>query len=88
MNHKGQFTRIQCRVVRSDRCNELLLPQGAPVCIRMKSVFKILVTVFFNLPQRPNGGAWKDASLEKLGVFCEERRGVCDWLPSVTLPER
>ncbi|KAF7694800.1 growth arrest and DNA-damage-inducible, gamma a [Silurus meridionalis] len=40
------------------------------------------------LVTRPSEAAWKDAGLEKLGVFCEERRSVCEWVPTVTLPER
>ncbi|XP_060786619.1 growth arrest and DNA-damage-inducible, gamma a [Neoarius graeffei] len=36
----------------------------------------------------PSEAAWKDSSLEKLSVFCEERRSVCEWVPTVTLPER
>ncbi|XP_017322434.1 growth arrest and DNA-damage-inducible, gamma a [Ictalurus punctatus] len=40
------------------------------------------------LVTRPSEVAWKDAGLEKLGVFCEERRSVCEWVPTVTLPER
>ncbi|XP_062855662.1 growth arrest and DNA-damage-inducible, gamma a [Trichomycterus rosablanca] len=40
------------------------------------------------LVTRPNDGSWKDSSLEKLGVYCEERRSACEWVPTVTLPER
>ncbi|KAM9474848.1 growth arrest and DNA-damage-inducible, gamma a isoform 1-T3 [Clarias gariepinus] len=40
------------------------------------------------LVTRPGEAAWKDDGLEKLGAFCEERRSVCDWFPTVTLPER
>ncbi|KAI5624094.1 growth arrest and DNA damage-inducible protein GADD45 gamma [Silurus asotus] len=40
------------------------------------------------LTRRPSEAAWKDAGLEKLSVFCEERRSVCEWVPTVTLPER
>lgn len=38
-------------------------------------------------PQNPHEDAWKDPALEKLSLFCEESRGVNDWVPSVTLPE-
>ncbi|XP_027026874.1 growth arrest and DNA-damage-inducible, gamma a [Tachysurus fulvidraco] len=40
------------------------------------------------LVRRPSEAAWKDTGLEKLTVFCEERRSVCEWVPTVTLPER
>ncbi|MCJ8735478.1 hypothetical protein PDJAM_G00247650 [Pangasius djambal] len=40
------------------------------------------------LVTRRSEAAWKDAGLEKLSVFCEERRSVCEWVPTVTLPER
>ncbi|KAG7331926.1 hypothetical protein KOW79_003760 [Hemibagrus wyckioides] len=40
------------------------------------------------LVTRPSEAAWKDTGLEKLAVFCEERRSVCEWVPTVTLPER
>ncbi|TUW67485.1 Growth arrest and DNA damage-inducible protein GADD45 gamma [Bagarius yarrelli] len=39
------------------------------------------------LVTRPSEAAWKDAALAKLAMFCEECRGVCEWVPEVTLPE-
>ncbi|CAK6434164.1 unnamed protein product [Pipistrellus nathusii] len=39
------------------------------------------------LISNPHEDAWKDPALEKLSLFCEESRGVNDWVPSVTLPE-
>ncbi|NWT49356.1 GA45G protein, partial [Chroicocephalus maculipennis] len=35
----------------------------------------------------PNEDGWKDPDLEKLNYFCEERRNVNDWVPTITLPE-
>ncbi|NXC30070.1 GA45G protein, partial [Campylorhamphus procurvoides] len=35
----------------------------------------------------PNEEGWKDPALEKLNLFCEERRNVNDWVPTVTFPE-
>ncbi|KAF1622274.1 UNVERIFIED_CONTAM: Growth arrest and DNA damage-inducible protein GADD45 gamma, partial [Eudyptes pachyrhynchus] len=35
----------------------------------------------------PNKDGWKDPGLEKLNKFCEERRNVNDWVPTITLPE-
>ncbi|NXP04761.1 GA45G protein, partial [Thinocorus orbignyianus] len=34
-----------------------------------------------------NEDGWKDQALEKLNSFCEERRNVNDWVPTITLPE-
>lgn len=36
----------------------------------------------------PSANPWKHASLDTLGLFCEERRSVYDWVPAITLPER
>ncbi|XP_076005651.1 growth arrest and DNA-damage-inducible, gamma a [Genypterus blacodes] len=36
----------------------------------------------------PSADPWKDPSLDKLGLFCEESRSVYDWVPAITLPER
>ncbi|CAL8249249.1 unnamed protein product [Merluccius merluccius] len=36
----------------------------------------------------PSANPWKDPSLDKLGLFCEERRSMYDWVPTITLPER
>lgn len=38
--------------------------------------------------QSPSANPWKDPALDKLSVFCEERRSVYDWVPTITLPER
>ncbi|XP_063043652.1 growth arrest and DNA-damage-inducible, gamma a [Engraulis encrasicolus] len=35
-----------------------------------------------------NVDSMKDPALDKLRVFCEERRGAYDWVPTITLPER
>ncbi|XP_042311097.1 growth arrest and DNA damage-inducible protein GADD45 gamma isoform X2 [Sceloporus undulatus] len=35
----------------------------------------------------PTEDAWKDPSLDKLNLFCEESRNVNDWVPNITLPE-
>lgn len=35
----------------------------------------------------PTDGGWEDPSLEKLHLFCEERRSVNDWVPEIILPE-
>uniref|UniRef100_A0A8C5GWA9 Growth arrest and DNA damage-inducible protein GADD45 gamma-like n=1 Tax=Gouania willdenowi TaxID=441366 RepID=A0A8C5GWA9_GOUWI len=34
----------------------------------------------------PSEGSWDEPALEKLHVFCEERRRQNDWLPEVSLP--
>ncbi|KAF1674525.1 Growth arrest and DNA damage-inducible protein GADD45 gamma, partial [Pygoscelis papua] len=39
------------------------------------------------LVTNPNKDGWKDPDLEKLNYFCEERRNVNDWVPTITLPE-
>ncbi|KAG7498991.1 growth arrest and DNA damage-inducible protein GADD45 gamma-like [Solea senegalensis] len=36
----------------------------------------------------PAEGSWEDPALEKLHVFCEESRGLNDWLPEISLPGR
>ncbi|CDQ62461.1 growth arrest and DNA damage-inducible protein GADD45 gamma-like [Oncorhynchus mykiss] len=33
-------------------------------------------------------GSWEDPALEKLHLFCEESRGLNDWVPEITLPKR
>ncbi|NXA57472.1 GA45G protein, partial [Nothocercus julius] len=35
----------------------------------------------------PNEDGWKYPALEKLSLFCEERRNVNDWVPTIALPE-
>lgn len=47
------------------------------------------VSFFFLVSlQSPSANPWKDPALDKLSGFCEERRSVYDWVPTVTLPER
>ncbi|XP_076145891.1 growth arrest and DNA-damage-inducible, gamma a [Alosa pseudoharengus] len=36
----------------------------------------------------PNVDSWKDPALDKLRLFCEESRGMYEWVPTITLPER
>ncbi|XP_056146845.1 growth arrest and DNA-damage-inducible, gamma b, tandem duplicate 1 [Lampris incognitus] len=36
----------------------------------------------------PADGSWEDPALEKLHLFCEECRGLNDWVPEITLPKR
>ncbi|CAL1569074.1 unnamed protein product [Knipowitschia caucasica] len=36
----------------------------------------------------PCEGAWDEPSVEKLRMFCEERRALNDWVPEISLPER
>ncbi|XP_062410337.1 growth arrest and DNA-damage-inducible, gamma b, tandem duplicate 1 [Sardina pilchardus] len=36
----------------------------------------------------PAEGSWEDPALDKLHLFCEESRGINDWVPEITLPER
>ncbi|CAL8276424.1 unnamed protein product [Merluccius merluccius] len=36
----------------------------------------------------PTDGSWEDPALEKLHLFCQESRGLNDWLPEITLSER
>lgn len=38
--------------------------------------------------QSPSANPWKNPSLDKLSLFCEESRSVYDWVPTITLPER
>lgn len=38
--------------------------------------------------QSPSANPWKNPALDKLSLFCEESRSVCDWVPTITLPER
>lgn len=38
--------------------------------------------------QSPDVDSWKDPALDKLRLFCEESRGVYDWVPTIVLPER
>eukprot|EP00063_Salmo_salar_P009510 XP_013984345.1 PREDICTED: growth arrest and DNA damage-inducible protein GADD45 gamma-like [Salmo salar] len=33
-------------------------------------------------------GSWEDPALEKLHLFCEESRGLNDWVPEITIPKR
>ncbi|XP_036385149.1 growth arrest and DNA damage-inducible protein GADD45 gamma-like [Megalops cyprinoides] len=40
------------------------------------------------LVTNPASGWRQDPALAQLSVFCEERRGVCDWVPVVPLPDR
>lgn len=42
----------------------------------------------FFILQSPSANPWKDPSLDKLSLFCEESRSVYDWVPTITLPER
>ncbi|MFT7811815.1 growth arrest and DNA damage-inducible protein GADD45 gamma-like [Arapaima gigas] len=36
----------------------------------------------------PAEGAWEDPALEKLHLFCEQRRSANEWVPEISLPER
>lgn len=42
----------------------------------------------FVCQQNPVDGSWEDAALEKLHLFCEESRGLNDWVPEITIPKR
>lgn len=38
--------------------------------------------------QNSADGSWEDPALEKLHLFCEESRGLNDWVPEITIPKR
>uniref|UniRef100_A0AAZ1WV34 Ribosomal protein L7Ae/L30e/S12e/Gadd45 domain-containing protein n=1 Tax=Oreochromis aureus TaxID=47969 RepID=A0AAZ1WV34_OREAU len=82
------FTLIQAfcfdndiNVVRVNDIDRLADLVGADETGEPKDAHCILVT-------SPSANPWKDPALDKLSVFCEERRSVYDWVPTITLPER
>ncbi|KAJ8347255.1 hypothetical protein SKAU_G00286560 [Synaphobranchus kaupii] len=40
------------------------------------------------ITQNPEEGSWQNAALEKLHLFCAEKRSISEWLPAVSLPKR
>ncbi|KAM6931189.1 growth arrest and DNA-damage-inducible, gamma a [Xenentodon cancila] len=82
------FTLIQAfcfdndiNVVRVNDIERLADLVGADETGEPKDAHCILVT-------SPSANPWKDPALDKLSVFCEERRSAYDWVPTITLPER
>lgn len=82
------FTLIQAfcfdndiNVVRVNDIDRLADLVGADESGEPKDMHCILVT-------SPSANPWKHSSLDQLGLFCEERRSVYDWVPAITLPER
>ncbi|XP_028314498.1 growth arrest and DNA-damage-inducible, gamma a [Gouania willdenowi] len=84
------FTLIQAFCFENDinvmRVNDIerlaeLVCASEPDATASKDAHCILVT-------SPSANPWKDPSLDKLSSFCEERRSVYDWVPTITLPER
>uniref|UniRef100_A0A3B3HQ36 Growth arrest and DNA damage-inducible protein GADD45 gamma n=1 Tax=Oryzias latipes TaxID=8090 RepID=A0A3B3HQ36_ORYLA len=82
------FTLIQAfcfdndiNVVRVNDIERLADLVGADETGEPKDVHCILVT-------SPSANPWKDPSLDKLSLFCEESRNAYDWVPTITLPER
>ncbi|RVE68066.1 hypothetical protein OJAV_G00087960 [Oryzias javanicus] len=82
------FTLIQAfcfdndiNVVRVNDIERLADLVGADETGDSKDAHCILVT-------SPSANPWKDPSLDKLGLFCEESRNAYDWVPTITLPER
>ncbi|XP_061756236.1 growth arrest and DNA-damage-inducible, gamma a [Nerophis ophidion] len=82
------FTLIQAfcfdndiNVVRVNDIERLAALVGADEGGEPKDAHCILVT-------SPSATPWKDPALDKLSLFCEQSRSVCDWVPTITLPER
>ncbi|XP_066567484.1 growth arrest and DNA damage-inducible protein GADD45 gamma [Amia ocellicauda] len=82
------FTLIQAfcfdndiNIVRVNDTQRLAELVGSDEAGEPKDTHCILVT-------NPSADAWKDPSLEKLSLFCEESRNVYEWVPAITLPER
>uniref|UniRef100_A0A8C4Z6H1 Growth arrest and DNA-damage-inducible, gamma a n=1 Tax=Gadus morhua TaxID=8049 RepID=A0A8C4Z6H1_GADMO len=82
------FTLIQAfcfdndiNVVRVNDIERLADLVGTDATGEPKDAHCILVT-------SPSANPWKDPSLDKLSLFCEERRSMYDWVPTITLPER
>ncbi|XP_036434028.1 growth arrest and DNA-damage-inducible, gamma a [Colossoma macropomum] len=82
------FTLIQAfcfdndiNIVRVSDIDRLADIVGSDETGEPKDAHCILVT-------NPDLESWKDPSLEKLSLFCEERRGAYEWVPAITLPER
>ncbi|XP_048093188.1 growth arrest and DNA damage-inducible protein GADD45 gamma-like [Alosa pseudoharengus] len=82
------FTLIQAfcfendiNIVRVNDIERLASIVGIDESEESKDVHCILIT-------SPNVDSWKDPALDKLRLFCKESRGMYEWVPTITLPER
>ncbi|XP_048091675.1 growth arrest and DNA damage-inducible protein GADD45 gamma-like [Alosa alosa] len=75
------FFAFDINIVRVNDIERLASIVGIDESEESKDVHCILIT-------SPNVDSWKDPALDKLRLFCKESRGMYEWVPTITLPER